>query len=117
METSTFLDDFNTENPLATMAKEFDVPITIFQGCDFIVAQYSYANYEGHSFCLFEKDGVLYENYGGHCSCYGLEGQWEPQETSKEALQLRFNTDYKLTKEIKEILKSRLGLVEMEDER
>jgi hypothetical protein len=23
-------------------------------------------------------DGLLYEVHGSHCSCYGLEGQWEP---------------------------------------
>jgi hypothetical protein len=35
---------------------------------------------------IYEKDGQLYEVHGGHCSCYGLEGQWSPEETSKEYL-------------------------------
>jgi hypothetical protein len=39
-------------------------------------------------FLMYKKDdGKLYENYGGHCSCYGFEGQWEPEETSVEYLQ------------------------------
>lgn len=39
------------------------------------------------SFFLTRKDGVLYENHGGHCSCYGFEGQWSPEETTKETLE------------------------------
>ena len=26
---------------------------------------------------------------GSHCSCYGLEGQWEPEETDLEAIRHR----------------------------
>lgn len=35
--------------------------------------------YDGDAWVLFEKDGQLYEVHGGHCSCYGLEGQWVPE--------------------------------------
>ena len=38
---------------------------------------------------LFRKDGKLYEVNGSHCSCYALEGQWEPEETTVEALRHR----------------------------
>lgn len=41
---------------------------------------------DSSSFFLLEKDGKLFENHGGHCSCYGFEGQWAPEETSKESL-------------------------------
>lgn len=37
----------------------------------------------------YRLDGKLYEVNGGHCSCYGLEGQWEPAETSVAALKMR----------------------------
>lgn len=38
-------------------------------------------------FLLREKaSGKLFENSGGHCSCYGFEGQFEPGETSKAYL-------------------------------
>lgn len=40
-------------------------------------------------FLLRDADGKLWENHGGHCSCYGFEGQWSPEETTKEALQKR----------------------------
>lgn len=44
---------------------------------------------DSSSFFLLRKDGKLYENHGGHCSCYGFEGQWEPEETEVEALKRR----------------------------
>ncbi len=54
-----------------------------------IIAGYEYENYEGSAFVLYEKNGKLYEANGGHCSCYGLEGQWKPEETTWEALAMR----------------------------
>lgn len=60
-----------------------------YQGVEILLASYSYANYSGDAFVLFRRDGKLYEVNGGHCSCYGLEGQWEPEETSVEALRIR----------------------------
>jgi hypothetical protein len=39
---------------------------------------------------FFEKNGILYEVSGSHCSCYGLEDQWEPEETSIESLEHRY---------------------------
>jgi hypothetical protein len=45
--------------------------------------------YSGSAFGLFVMDGKLYEVHGGHCSCYGLEDQWEPEETTWEALLMR----------------------------
>ena len=33
-----------------------------------------------------KADGELYEVHGSHCSCYGFEGQFEPEETSVEYL-------------------------------
>ena len=51
-----------------------------------LLAFYEYEDYSGSAFVLFEKNGKLFEVNGGHCSCYGLEGQWNPEETTKEAL-------------------------------
>ena len=37
---------------------------------------------------LKEKStGLLFENHGSHCSCYGFEDQFEPEETTVEYLQ------------------------------
>lgn len=51
-----------------------------------LLASYTYEDYEGDAFVLFRKGDKLYEVSGGHCSCYGLEGQWEPEETNVESL-------------------------------
>lgn len=60
-----------------------------WEGINILFASYSYANYSGDAFVLFEKEGKLFEVNGGHCSCYGLEGQFEPEETTLEALRHR----------------------------
>lgn len=54
-----------------------------------LLAWYGYGDYDGSAFVLFERDGKLYEVNGGHCSCYGLEGQWDPEETTVEVLRYR----------------------------
>lgn len=62
------------------------------KGVKILLAWYNYECYDGNAFVLFEKDGKLYEVVGGHCSCYGLEGQWEPVETTAKALRMRCET-------------------------
>ena len=59
------------------------------EDCNILFAWYGHGSYDGSAFVLFERGGKLYEVNGGHCSCYGLEGQWEPEETSVEALKHR----------------------------
>ena len=53
---------------------------------ELLFASYGGGSYEGDATVVFRKDGKLYEVSGSHCSCYGLEGQWEPEETSIAAL-------------------------------
>jgi hypothetical protein len=53
------------------------------------IAWYGQGDYDGSAFVLYTKDGQLYECHGSHCSCYGLEGQWSPEETTVEALNHR----------------------------
>ena len=59
----------------------------------FLVAYESVGSWgcDSSSFFLFEDQttGTLYEVHGSHCSCYGFEGQWFPEETSWIALNLR----------------------------
>jgi len=50
-----------------------------------------WCEYDGHAFVLFRRRGRLYEVNGSHCSCMGLEGQWEPEETTKKALLYRLD--------------------------
>lgn len=49
-----------------------------------LYADYEYENYSGDAYVLgFDKEmgekGTWFEVHGSHCSCYGLEGQWEPE--------------------------------------
>ena len=45
-----------------------------------------------HSFLLKDKtSGKMFEVHGGHCSCFGFEGQLQLEETTIEALKFRIN--------------------------
>jgi len=60
-----------------------------FKDAEILLASYGTPSYEGYAFVLFRRDGKLYEVNGSHCSCYGLEGQWDPEETTVDALRHR----------------------------
>lgn len=68
------------------MVRDFQISKDEVKGIKVLLAWYEYEDYSGSAFVLFRKDRKLYEVNGGHCSCYGLEGQWEPEETSVEAI-------------------------------
>ncbi|MCY7911158.1 hypothetical protein MOB65_20090 [Bacillus inaquosorum] len=79
----------------------------------------SYGNevfWDGAAFVLFEKEGKLYEVSGKHCSCYGLEGQWEPEEVVLKELENRLvngvlgEDDYSSGNKFKEELCRFLGV-------
>lgn len=53
---------------------------------EILYAYYERECYEGDAYVLLRYGGRLYEVYGSHCSCYGLEDQWNPEETSLVAL-------------------------------
>lgn len=57
--------------------------------CHILLASYEYGDYCGDAFVLFVENGRLYEVHGSHCSCYGLEDQWDPEETMFAALKHR----------------------------
>ena len=67
--------------------------IAKYDHVDVILASYGTDNYSGSAFVLFRnnKDGQLYESHGSHCSCYGLENQWEEELASIESLRKRVN--------------------------
>lgn len=56
-----------------------------------IFAQYETPPYEGYAWVIFVEDGKFYEVHGSHCSCNGLEGQFDPEETTAEAIIHRLN--------------------------
>jgi hypothetical protein len=55
---------------------------------DLVMAYYSYEDYQGSAMVVYrdKRDGKVYANYGSHCSCYGLEDQWSPEEVSLKEL-------------------------------
>lgn len=102
-----FLSDWS-ESKLDGLKSDFQIDDV---GGDVLFAAYTYEDYSGDAFVLFSRDGKLFEVNGGHCSCYGLEGQWDPEETTKEALMKRLDSrDYGIldayNKEIRSILNS-----------
>lgn len=58
--------------------------------CEILFASYELGDYCGDAFVLFIHNNKLYEVNGSHCSCYGLEDQWQPEETMLVALEHRF---------------------------
>lgn len=60
-----------------------------YEDVNILLASYGQANYSGEAWVLFEQNGKLYEVNGGHCSCYGLEGQWSEEEVLLEELEHR----------------------------
>lgn len=56
---------------------------------DILLAWYSYEDYDGSAYVLYQQNGELFEVHGGHCSCYGLEGQWQPDQVSREQILMR----------------------------
>lgn len=51
-----------------------------------IVADYTYEDYSGDSDVLYRNGDKFFYVSGSHCSCYGLEDQWEPEEYTRETL-------------------------------
>lgn len=80
---SIYYGDFGCLEDVVT---QFDIQITDLDYAEILFAYYMCEDYSGTAFVLFRRNGKLYEVNGSHCSCYGLEGQWEPEETFVEAI-------------------------------
>lgn len=50
----------------------------------------------GNAFVLFEEHMRLYEVHASHCSCYGLENQFDVEEVTLEALEYRMHNGTEL---------------------
>lgn len=93
-----YFDEFESKED---MMREFCISSEQLEGVEILYASYDCPPYEGYAHVIFRKDDKLYEVNGSHCSCYGLEDQWEPEETSVEALLARPN----VSNDAKEILR------------
>lgn len=75
---------------LDALKADFQIDDATLEGCDILLATYGECyGYDGGAFVLLRKDGKFYEVNGSHCSCYGLEDQWKPEETTVQALRFR----------------------------
>lgn len=73
------------------------------KGATILFHKYTYEDYSGLAFTLYIKDGLLYEVNGSHCSCSGLEGQWDPELTNKSSLEMRNKWNRYVTEALEEI--------------
>jgi len=89
MKKQKYFDGFGN---LEDVIRDFEID-TDLNDRNILFASYATEAYEGSAFVLFKRDKKLYEVNGSHCSCYGLEGQWEPEETSWDALAMRIKVD------------------------
>jgi hypothetical protein len=76
---------------VADLDREFATTTGLSEG-DVLLAYYGYESYSGEAFVLFQRDGILYEVNGSHCSCHGLEDQWKPEAALTAALRQRTAT-------------------------
>lgn len=71
---------------------------------EILFANYCCEGYEGDARILFQRNGVLYEVEGSHCSCMGLEDQWNPIVVSWEQLGMRNYTYFSRDRAKKEFM-------------
>lgn len=111
--TQVFINDWS-ESKLAGLLSDFRIKEEDING-EILFASYTYEDYSGAATVIFRRGETLYEVHGSHCSCYGLEDQWEPEETTIEALRKQCEPsswDYDSDKEHKAALKALLDALE-----
>ena len=77
-----------------------------------LFAVYEYEDYSGSAEVVFVRDGRFFHVSGSHCSCYGLEGQWEPEEMPVEALKHVILQGYGLLRDLAGPLANTLEYIE-----
>lgn len=72
-----------------------------------ILAVYEGGSYEGSSIVVYRNGDEYFINEGSHCSCYGLEGQWEPESYDKSTFlkTLEMRNRYGFKKELDFVVK------------
>ena len=78
-----------THGDLSKSNSQMITALEKWKNINILFASYECGSYDGDAFVLFEREGKLYEVNASHCSCYGLEGQFEPGVTTLDALRYR----------------------------
>lgn len=89
-----YLNDFKDK---ADMIREFNAKTEQFTNIEILFANYIYEDYTGQACVIFKKDDKLFELSASHCSCYGLEDQWEDdniKELSYDEVVKKINAGY-----------------------
>lgn len=74
----------------ADVAMDFGISESDLAGSgEIMLASYDRQDYDGSAFVLLRRAGVLYEVNASHCSCMGLEDQWNPEPTTAADLVFR----------------------------
>lgn len=55
-----------------------------------LFARYEYEDYSGNATVIYVENGNLYHVEGSHCSCNGLEDQFDPEEIPWEIAEKYF---------------------------
>jgi hypothetical protein len=89
---TVFIEDW-AEGGAEQMLKDFNVGPEAIEGKTILVAGYLYEFYSGDAYVLLRDNasGAYQEVHGGHCSCYGLEGQWVLEDADPDAILRRIN--------------------------
>lgn len=76
-----YLDNFDCREDVE---REFEVKLD--DECEILLAIYTYGDYDGDAMVIGRRGETLFMMEASHCSCYGLEGQWNEDETSLATL-------------------------------
>lgn len=68
---------------------QFQVDEDHRKGIKILFASYGGGSYDGEAFVLYEQGGTLWEANGSHCSCFGLENQWQGEHVVLDELETR----------------------------
>lgn len=87
----TYVEDWS-RGGFEAMADDFGLSaedrVRVARCFDVVHAYYCYQDYSGEAFVILRSrsDGSFWEVNGSHCSCHGLEGQWDMEYTVIEVL-------------------------------
>ena len=91
------------------MKLDFEIKGDEYDDINVIVGYYNYEDYEGDAMVIYEHKDKLFTVYGSHCSCYGLEEQWWPEEITIDYLNHRIlNGSFVYRNDDDDIIKNRL---------
>ena len=104
------------DNDLSPEKPERDQILALLNSSEVLLAWYGGGCYDGSALVIYRHEGTLYEVNGGHCSCYGLEGQWRPERTIYKALAAKDPTNVDADQEFVEAYNEMLDILKKDQE-